>query len=124
MGRACCFVLLVASLPAFADPVATLPGTMPLTAEGDLSKAMLDGAHRFAERTIDTSVADRAKRWRRDPSSPRAYEDSIAANRETFRKVIGVVDPRLPATMERFGADDAPGLVGEDDAVRVFQVRW
>ena len=39
-------------------------------------------------------------------------------------KIIGVVDPRLPATMERFGDDDGPALVAEDDAFRVYQVRW
>ena len=124
MMRACGFVLLLACVPALADPAETLPGTRPLTEDGDLSKAMLDGLHRFAERKIDESVAGRAKLWNRDPSSREAYETSIQANRESFRRIIGVVDPRLPATMERFGDDDAPALVAEDDAFRVYQVRW
>ena len=115
MMRACGFALLFACVSALADPAETLPGTRPLTEDGDLSKAMLDGLHRFAERKIDASVQTRAKLWHRDPSSPEAYERSIRANRESFRKIIGVVDPRLPVTMERFGDDDAPALVAEGD---------
>ena len=47
----------------------TLPNTSPLTEKGDLSQAMLDGLHRFAERKIDESVEERAKLWKRDTSS-------------------------------------------------------
>ena len=36
----------------------------------------------------------------------------------------GVVDPRVPARMERFGDDDRPAVVAEDDVMRVEQVRW
>ena len=58
MTWTCGFALLFACVPALADPAATLPGTRPLTEDGDLSKTMLDGLHRFAERKIDESVAD------------------------------------------------------------------
>ena len=92
----------------------TLPNTSPLTEEGDLSQAMLDGLHRFAERKIDESVAARAKLWKRDTSSPEAYEKSIQANRESFRRIIGVVDSRVPVTMERFGDDDSSGPGGRE----------
>ncbi|MBX6311640.1 MAG: dienelactone hydrolase family protein [Isosphaeraceae bacterium] len=122
--RVCGFILLLAGVPTLADPVVTLPGTRPLTEDGDLSRQMLDGLHRFAERQIDQSVAGRAKRWKRDPSSREAYERSIQANRKSFRTIIGVIDPRRPAMMERFGDDDRPALVAEDDTFRVYQVRW
>jgi dienelactone hydrolase len=124
MMRAGCFVLLLTCVPAFADPVVTLPGSKPLTEDGDLSKKMLDGAHRFAERKIHESVKNRAKLWKRDPSSREAYEKSIQANRERFRKIIGVVDRRVPVTMERFGDDANPAEVAADDTYRVYQVRW
>ena len=51
-----------------------LPGTRQLTEDGDLSRQMLDGAHRFAERKIDESIKARAKHWNRDSSSREAYE--------------------------------------------------
>ncbi|QDV39117.1 hypothetical protein [Tautonia plasticadhaerens] len=82
------------------------------------------GVDRFAERKIDASVAGRAKHWTRDPSSPGAYGQSIRANRKSFRRIIGVVDPRRPATMERLGDDDRPALVAEYDTCRIQQVRW
>ncbi len=39
-------------------------------------------------------------------------------------KSIGVVDPRVPVTLERFGDDDNPALVAETTAYRIYQVRW
>ena len=43
MMRVCSFILMLGCLPALAGPLETLPGTRPLTEQGDLSKAMLDG---------------------------------------------------------------------------------
>src|SRR5262245_16354360 len=108
MMRACCLVALFVCEPAFAEPVVTLPNTKPLTEDGDLSKKMLDGRHRYALRKVEASVRSRARLWKRDPSTKQAYEQSIQANRQSFRKIIGVVDPRVPVTMERFGDDDNP----------------
>src|SRR3954469_18210962 len=101
MLRTCCFVALAV----------TLPNTKPLTEDGDLSKKMLDGLHRFTLGKVEASVKSRARLWHRDPSSRQAYEKSIQANQESYRKIIGVIDPRLPVTMERFGDDDNPALV-------------
>jgi dienelactone hydrolase len=106
-----------------AEPKPTLPGSKPLTVEGDLSAKMLEGLHRFAERKIDESVKLRAKHWQR-VSSAEAYEKSILPNRERFRRIIGVVDERVPVAMERYGDDDSPALVAETDNYRVYQARW
>src|ERR1043166_1633159 len=87
-----------------ADPVATLPQTKPLEwEESDLSTRLMDGAHRFIERKIEEAPARRAQFWSRDFSSEAAYTKSIEPNREHFKTIIGVVDPRIPARMERFG---------------------
>ena len=84
----------------------------------------MDGAHRFVERKIGESIEKRQRHWKRDFSSRQAYEASVEPNRQRFKKIIGVVDPRLPARMERFGDDDNPALVAETAQYRVFQVRW
>jgi dienelactone hydrolase len=123
MMRTCCLVLVLV-VPASADTVVTLPDTQPLTDDGDLSKKMLDGLHRFAESKVGASVKERAKLWKRDPSSRTAYEKSIEANRASFQKIIGVVDPRVPVVMERFGDDHNPALVAQTDRFRAYQVRW
>lgn len=101
-----------------------LPGTEPLTWEGDLSERMMDGAHRFVERKIAESVSTRGRRWHRDLSSRAAYEQSVEANRTRLRTIIGVVDTRQPAAMERVAANSDAALVAQTAAFRVHQVRW
>src|SRR5206468_1363147 len=82
------------------------------------------GAHAFIERKIAESVAQRGQFWARDFSSPAAYARSVEPNRARFQTIIGAVDPRLPARMERFGDDVHPALVAETSRYRVYQVRW
>jgi dienelactone hydrolase len=110
--------------PARADAGPPMPSTQPLTWDGDLSERMMDGAHRFVERTIAESITTRPKYWKRDFSSHAAYEKSVEPNRRRFVEIIGAVDPRLAAGMERFGDDENPALVAETDAYRIHQVRW
>src|SRR2546426_11985742 len=98
---------LLLALPAVAaERLEVLPQTKPLDwEESDLSSRLMDGAHRFIERQIAESVAKRSQFWARDFSSPAAYASSVQSNRARFRTNIGVVDPRLPARMERLGDD-------------------
>lgn len=120
------FVLTLAAL--VADPMTraeVLPGTRPLDwAEPDLSGRLMDGAHRFVERKIGESTAKRAALWARDFSSPEAYIQSVETNRAHFKTIIGAVDARLPAGMERYGDEACPALVAETPRYRAYQVRW
>src|SRR6266540_7440472 len=118
--------LLLTAIPAAAaEPLESLPQTKPLEwEETDLSSRLMDGAHRFIERKIEESVAKRSQCWSRDFSSPAAYAKSVQPNRAHFQTIIGAVDPRLPARMERFGDDTHPALVAETSRYRVYQVRW
>lgn len=113
---------------AGAAEIQVLPGTQPLTWDDNLADRMMDGLHRFVEKKITASVNHRAKHWQRDLTSAAAYEKSIAPNRERFKKVIGVVDKRLPPSMERFGDDGRPALVAQvgpaGRGYAVYQVRW
>ena len=116
--------LLAATVPSRAEDVATLPDAKSLDWQGDLSVRMMDGMHRFIERKIDESIAKRPQFWNRDLSSPEAYEKSIAPNRERLKRVLGVVDPRVPVRMERWGDDTNPALVARTNRYSVYQVRW
>jgi dienelactone hydrolase len=122
----CAWAGVLIALPVLAaERTETLPQTEPLDwEERDLSSRLMDGAHRFIERQIAESVAKRSQFWARDFSSPAAYASSVQSNRARFRTTIGVVDPRLPARMERFGDDVHPALVAETSRYRVYQVRW
>src|SRR5262245_53667715 len=106
MIRCCYVVLLLAFLkePIRAQTVVPLANTKPLEVDGDLSVQMLDGIHRYLERKTDESIKARQGRWRRDLGSVAAYEQSVRPNRERFRKILGVVDERVPVVMERFGS--------------------
>src|SRR5438128_504417 len=117
---------LLIAIPVLAvERSETLPQTKPLDwEESDLSSRLMDGAHRFIERKIAESVAKRSQFWARDFSSSTAYASSVQPNRARFQTIIGVVDPRLPARMERFGDDAQPALVAETSRYRIYQVRW
>lgn len=108
---------------AAAEPTA-LPGTQPLTWQGDLSERMMDGAHRFVERKIAESVDGRSKFWHRNFSSREAYEKSVEPNRALFRHIVGAVDERVPVAMERYGDEKNPALAAETESYRVYQVFW
>ena len=120
------FAALVIALPGYAtERVEALPQTKPLDwEESDLSSRLMDGAHRFIERQIAESVAKRSQFWSRDFSSSAAYANSVQPNRLRFQTIIGAVDPRMPARMERFGDDAAPALIAETSRYQIYQVRW
>ena len=115
-----------------------MPGTKPLTGEGDLSVQMMDGAHRFIERKIDESIRSRSKLWNRNLTSKGAYELSVEPNRKRFMKYIGVEDRSVPIINYRIGLEDKnpavymqkiavnndPEIVAETAKYIVYQVRW
>jgi dienelactone hydrolase len=111
--------ILAALFLSPADETERLSQTQLLTWQGDLDVRMMDGLHRFIERKIDESVAKRAQYWHRDFSARAAYEKSIQPNRERFKKIIGVVNERLPVHLERYGE-----LVASDPGYEIYPVRW
>lgn len=101
-----------------------LPGTEPLNWDGDLADRMMVGLHKSIEARIATAIERRDFLWHRDANSPEAYEKSIAPNRQRLRKLIGLVDQRVAAHLERIAEDDQPAMLLERPNGRVFRVRW
>ncbi|MBM3477180.1 MAG: hypothetical protein FJX75_28260 [Armatimonadetes bacterium] len=100
-------ILYAVAVPAPEAPMQTLPGTEPLTLEGDLAARMVAGIKGFL---LDQTRA--APERRGEP------------NREHLRKIIGAVGPRpQPVEMELVGATDAPALVGKGKGYEVYVVR-
>jgi hypothetical protein len=117
--------LLIVPLAAGAQTIEVLPGTEPLTWEGDLSARMVAGIDQFLMGELDRSVVERQNLWKRDFSSRGAYEKSVQQNRQRFQKYIGTVDPRLPVkALEYVTSTAALPLVAETDQFRVYAVRW
>ena len=104
----------------------SIPGTNPLTLDGDLSAQMIQGIDRFLLREIDRSATERGKFWKSDLAGDgAAYEKSVAPNRARLARMIGVVDPR-PAEIdvEFVSTVSVPALVAETDRFAVYSVRW
>ena len=131
--------------PAKTDnsyPYKNLPevmeGTKVLSPEKDRSIMILDNAHLFIEGKIRESEREREKYWKRNLTSPAAYEQSVEPNRQRFMKAIGLEDKTTPihsfklqfkeehppVIMEKFHAERDPEIVAETSAYRVYQVRW
>ncbi|MBI1924684.1 hypothetical protein HYR99_10570, partial [Candidatus Poribacteria bacterium] len=103
----------------------TLTGTAPLTMEGDLAAKMVEGLSRFVLRSLNNSVETRQKLWQRDYSSHQAYVESVAPNRERFKRYIGCVDERLAVDALHYVATtERPAQVFRTAQYTVSAVRW
>jgi dienelactone hydrolase len=104
-----------------------LPGTQPLEmlTPGDRAAQMVAGIDRYLSRALVSSVQQRQSFWKRDYSSRAAYENSIAENRQRFRKVIGVVDERVPFESPALdGTLEQSALVASTAEYKIFEIRW
>jgi dienelactone hydrolase len=108
------------------EPAETaLPGTAPLTMQGDLATQMVDGINHFLLTKTAEASKERARLWKRDYSSSGAYNQSVSANRDDFRTIIGAVDPRVTAKAPEpvRGIFDVPE-VGQGRGYKAYAVRW
>src|SRR4051812_37854307 len=105
-------LFLFLAQPAAAEP---LPGTKPLTAEGDLASQMVDGIDRFLLSETAAAAGHRAENWKRTANDP-------LAQRVVLLRMIGGLDPRLPRQeTETVGTSQQ---VGHGDGFDVLRVRW
>src|SRR5262245_4208356 len=110
----------------FGPPV---PGTERLTMTGDIASDLVAGVDRFVLKQIEESTAKRAHHWRRDFSSPAAFEASIAPNRARLAHILGVREKREPATRIRYLVDQSaarqgPARQGLNEVDSVRAVSW
>jgi dienelactone hydrolase len=120
-------LFLLATSAALTRRVAaaeTLPGTAPLTMEGDLSAQMVAGIDRFAMREIERSVEERQKFWKRDFSSREAYEKSVDTNRVHLAEIMnGAIHAYAGTTALEFVSKKASeAKLAETDHFNVFAV--
>jgi cephalosporin-C deacetylase-like acetyl esterase len=85
-------VLLVAASRAVYAGDETLPGTKPVTIPEDIYDRQYKQTEDLLMKRIAQSAEVREKKWKRDFSSPQSYAASLAANRATVAKLIGVGD--------------------------------
>jgi hypothetical protein len=125
----CLIALVFLPCPlAAAEPepaVEPLSGTQPLTWTGDLASRLVDGADQFLLKKLAGSIAERARHWQRDFSSPEAYHRSVEPNRQRLAHILGVRDPRIAFDgLEFVATTSQPAEVGRGPGYKIFAVRW
>jgi len=124
-GRIAVVIVVYLSLLSAMMAQTALPETKPLTTDGDIAAQMVEGINRFLEKATSASAIQRQSLWKRNYESGQFYEQSIAPNREHFRRIIGAVDPRLPVPSLELDATTArPALVSEGPGYKIYAVRW
>lgn len=102
-----------------------LQGTAPLTFEGDLAAQMVEDLDNYVTRAIEITAEKRETLWDRDYSSHTAYTESVAPNRQRFRKQIGCYDERLPIdALSYVGTTNASAHIAKGENYTVSRVRW
>ena len=104
--------------------VRCLPGTAPLTLQGDPAAQMVAGIDRFLARQLEEVVSRRPGRWQREVASSGAYEKSVAAKRKRLRKIVGLLDQRDEVQMQLLATHRQPALVAKAPGYGVERVRW
>ncbi len=122
--KATCLILLLSSVPLRSESRPALPNTTRLEGKDDLSARMVAGIDRFLMRRLERSVQARQRFWNRDFSSAAPYRESLDPNLQRFRRVIGLVDERLPARMEYFRDYGGSPQLSQNDRYQIWQVRW
>ncbi|MEX2215445.1 MAG: hypothetical protein WD768_15030 [Phycisphaeraceae bacterium] len=118
-------MLCVSPLQSLAAEPVPLPGTKPLTMEGDIASTLVDGVDKFLLRKLEESIKLREQHWKRDFTSPQAYEKSIEPNRKRLAHILGVRDARVKFDApELMGTTKAAALVGKGEGYEIYAVRW
>ena len=117
-----CAVFLARSV---AGPPQFLDQTALLELHGDLAAQMVEGIHRYLDRSTAAAVESRESFWKRDYQSAERYSQSVAANRDHLRRIIGAVDQRLPAMAIRLETGTLDALtIGSVSGYKIYAVRW
>lgn len=102
-----------------------MPGTAPLTAQGDLAMQMVDGIHQHLLAQTAQQAAEKPRLWNRDFSSAARYEQSVAANRERFRHIIGAVDERTAVQAPNVEVPFASqSEIAQSPRYSIYAIRW
>ncbi|MEQ1853214.1 MAG: dienelactone hydrolase family protein, partial [Chthoniobacteraceae bacterium] len=114
-------------LPAFLGCLACagpLPGTAPLTVEGDLSVRMVQGIDRWLDRETGNLDRRREETWKAQTASADAWAETAEVRRADLAKMIGAVDPRRPGALQRIADAGAEHPAAVADGYTVEAVTW
>lgn len=120
-----CLIAALMPGPVALGQSDSLPGTEPLTIDGDIASLMVDGIDKFLLNEIDKNAATRAGRFTVDTSSPEAYAESLKPHRQKLAKCLGIRDARMPFDAPEIvvpvGGDP---VIAQSDKFTVQAIRW
>lgn len=114
----------VTAQPGVSGSGDVLPGTEPLTLQGDLAAAMVNGIHRYLDRALAEAPRLREPKWKPDLTSVERFREWAAPWRQRLRKILGLVDERVTPRLDYVGGPGRPPLLAEAERFQVFAVRW
>jgi dienelactone hydrolase len=110
-------------MTAAQEAGAPLAGTKPLTMTGDLASELVAGADRFLLKQIKESAGKRETYWKRDFSSPAAYQASVEPNRKRLAHILGVRDARVSSAKSKVTKEPVD-LKWDKSAPKKDEVFW
>ncbi|MSU32103.1 MAG: hypothetical protein EXS25_05475 [Pedosphaera sp.] len=117
-------LLCFASVASIAD---VLPGTTPLTWEGDPAARIVGSIDASLDRVLSTVVLDRTARWPRDVSTLDAFSKARDPQRRRLKEILGIVDGRDPVELRHsavIGSSANGAELARGAKHRAFAVRW
>ena len=91
----------------------------------DQTDRMINGMDRYLDDVLEEAVDRREVLWKRDFSSPQAYEKSVAENRSRFGKTIGLVDSiDQEVEMAYLSTTATPAMVADQPTFTAYSVQW
>ena len=120
-------VIFGAAVASAADEkaIVALPGTEPLTMDGDIAAQLVAGVDKFLLRKTEESAGVRTANWKPDRSSAEAYSKSLDDKRKRLAHILGVRDERVPfTTPEMVGTTKQIGRIAQGRNYDVYAIRW
>ena len=82
-------VLLISSAsPSGSQGTEILPGSNPLSWDGDLAAEMVSGIDRFLTREINLSTSRREQNWQRTLTTGTSVDDYLSEKRVRLKQII------------------------------------
>lgn len=108
-----------------------LANTQLLTTQGDIASQMIDGIDKFLLAEIERASDVRRRAWQESiiaaplQKNPRALLDMVKGKQDRLKKILGVVDSRVPFSAPFVNATiEDSGLVEDNELFQVISVRW
>lgn len=102
-----------------------LPGTQPLTLEGDIASLLVEGVDRFLLHQLAGAPDERTKRWTHGCASWEDYQKWLASRRERLAHILGVRDERVPFESPQLDATvERPAQIGRGFSFDIHAIRW